>query len=136
MQISVVIRCSGYIVMSYSGSLEMSDFRSWAHAWSMRRRGLNHEQAWTVLGKHARTGTDQSHRGGRPRSTGLLPGAERLNLCVRQISRSCRRYEAGPAGLVSGKRGKTSATVQCGDHLWDNPQWPDLFNNENLLRAQ
>jgi transposase len=35
--------------------------------------------------------------------------AERLDLCVRQISRLCRRYEAcGPAGLVSGKRGKTS----------------------------
>jgi transposase len=35
--------------------------------------------------------------------------AERLDLCARQISRLCRRYEAcGPAGLVSGKRGKTS----------------------------
>jgi hypothetical protein len=30
-------------------------------------------------------------------------------LCERQISRLCRRYEAdGPAGLVSGKRGKPS----------------------------
>jgi len=35
--------------------------------------------------------------------------AERLDLCERQISRLCRRYEAdGPAGLVSGKRGKPS----------------------------
>jgi transposase len=35
--------------------------------------------------------------------------AEQLDLCVRQISRLCRRYEAcGPAGLVSGKRGKSS----------------------------
>jgi transposase len=35
--------------------------------------------------------------------------AERLDLCDRQISRLCRRYEAdGPAGLVSGKRGKPS----------------------------
>ena len=33
--------------------------------------------------------------------------AERLELCERQISRLCRRYEAGgPAGLVSGKRGR------------------------------
>jgi len=35
--------------------------------------------------------------------------AERLDLCERQVSRLCRRYEAdGPAGLVSGKRGKPS----------------------------
>jgi hypothetical protein len=35
--------------------------------------------------------------------------AERLELCERQISRLCRRYEAGgPAGLVSGKRGRPS----------------------------
>jgi transposase len=35
--------------------------------------------------------------------------AERLQLGERQISRLCRRYEAcGPAGLVSGKRGKAS----------------------------
>jgi transposase len=40
---------------------------------------------------------------------GCYQAAERLDLCVRQISRLCRRYEAcGPAGLVSGKRGKTS----------------------------
>ncbi|WP_233863292.1 ISNCY family transposase [Paraburkholderia adhaesiva] len=35
--------------------------------------------------------------------------AERLQLGVRQISRLCRRYEAaGPAGLVSSKRGRPS----------------------------
>lgn len=35
--------------------------------------------------------------------------AERLQLGERQISRLCRRYEAcGPAGLVSGKRGRPS----------------------------
>jgi transposase len=35
--------------------------------------------------------------------------AQRLGLGERQISRLCRRYEAcGPAGLVSGKRGKPS----------------------------
>jgi hypothetical protein len=35
--------------------------------------------------------------------------AERLDLCARQVSRLCRRYEAGgPAGLVSAKRGLAS----------------------------
>jgi transposase len=35
--------------------------------------------------------------------------AERLELSARQISRLCRRYEcSGPAGLVSGRRGKPS----------------------------
>ncbi|MEM5300262.1 ISNCY family transposase, partial [Burkholderia sp. JPY481] len=35
--------------------------------------------------------------------------AERLDLCTRQVSRLCRRYEAcGPAGLVSAKRGLPS----------------------------
>src|SRR5471030_350658 len=39
----------------------------------------------------------------------VVQAAERLDLCERQISRLCRRYEAdGPAGLVSIKRGKPS----------------------------
>ncbi|WP_207001726.1 ISNCY family transposase [Trinickia mobilis] len=38
-----------------------------------------------------------------------VQAAQRLDLCERQISRLCRRYEAcGPAGLVSGKRGQPS----------------------------
>jgi Helix-turn-helix domain len=39
----------------------------------------------------------------------MVRAAERLGLCERQISRLARRYAAsGPAGLVSGKRGRTA----------------------------
>ncbi|KVD82942.1 ISNCY family transposase [Burkholderia ubonensis] len=42
--------------------------------------------------------------------------AERLELSERQISRLCRRYEAaGPAGLVSAKRGQPSNRELSGD---------------------
>src|SRR5471032_1964064 len=39
----------------------------------------------------------------------VVQAAERLDLCERQVSRLVRRYEAaGPAGLVSARRGQPS----------------------------
>jgi hypothetical protein len=39
----------------------------------------------------------------------IVLAAERLQLCERQVSRLVRRYEAaGPAGLVSARRGQPS----------------------------
>ncbi|WP_236078804.1 helix-turn-helix domain-containing protein [Paraburkholderia domus] len=40
----------------------------------------------------------------------IVLAAERLQLCERQVSRLVRRYEAaGPAGLVSARRGQPSS---------------------------